>query len=95
MNRTKPFNLTYDATTGIFMVAALQEKATAERAEASRLEQDAIKARPSVAGDIDMMKSTQALNRAKLLEAAANEIHAAVHTALVADFNAAFERMGE
>lgn len=91
---TKPFNFEYDATTGIYIVAALREKAGAERAEAATYEKVALSPHARVP-ELDLMMSTQAMNRAKLLETAADEIHQTVHLQLVADFNEAFKGTGE
>lgn len=89
----KPFSFEYNATTGILMVEALREKARKERQEA--------RAHCTNAGitlgaesDLHALKMVQADNRAKLLEDAAADIKKTVHTELVNNFNAAFERMG-
>lgn len=80
----KPFTFKYDALVGVYMAAALREKAEAELAEAEEKEALAFGG-----GPLTDMYDTQALharNRAKLLEDAAKEIHTTVHNQLVADF---------
>lgn len=88
----KPFTFKYGPITGVYVAAALREKAQAERAEAE--EKEAL----AFAGDpLSEMYDLQALhanNRAKLLEDAAEEIHATVHNQLVADFTKAIPEEG-
>lgn len=90
-DKPKPFNFEYDAITGIYIVAALREKARAERQEA-REHHGKTEGKLS---DHYALLMVQAQNRAKLLTDAADEIHQTVHAELVRNFDAAFERMGE
>jgi len=93
-DKAKPFSFEYDATTGIYIVAALREKAKAERQEA-RAHVTNAGITVGAESDFHALKMTQATNRAKLLEDAAAEIKKTVHEELVRNFDAAFERMGE
>jgi hypothetical protein len=87
----KPFTFEYDATTGIFMVEALKEKAQQER----RIARDHHAHTEGPMSDHYAELMVQAQNRAQLLEDAAREIHKTVHEELVRNFQSAFERMGE
>lgn len=93
--KAKPFNFEYDATTGIYIVAALREKAKAELLEASQMEDANFSGDPLAETGFYDMKAMHAHNRAKLLMDAADEIHKTVHEELVRNFDAAFERLGE
>lgn len=90
-----PFNYAYDATAGILIAYALAEKATAEIAEAEENERMANLQEGQGLGNLYELQALQARNRARLLQEAADNIKQTVHAALVADFDAAFTRMGE
>lgn len=87
MTDTKPFTFEYDATEGILIAAALRQQAKAHSREAVEYR----KATGSMAS-FYAAQATRADNRAKLLEDAANKIHAPAKEALAADMDAALRK---
>lgn len=90
MTKDKPFILQYEATTGIGIVGALREKAVAERQLADQYRKSAGPLRA-----LYIEQGRLADNRAKRLEDTADEIHQTIRTALVHDFDVAFNGTGE
>ena len=88
----KPFTFKFDAITGVYMAAALREKAEAELAEADEKETLAFGGGPLT--DMYDVQAMHARNRAKLLEDAAKDIHSMVHNRLVEDFTKAIPLEG-
>jgi hypothetical protein len=82
--KTEPFTFSYDATEGVLIAAALEEKAKAERELSKEL-------RVSYGG----VGAAQADNRAGLLSLAADRIHKPVHAALVKGFDKALTKAEE
>jgi hypothetical protein len=84
MKMNNDFTFTYDATAGILIAAALREKAETHRMEAREYR----KATGSMSA-FYAVQATRAHNNAKLLEDAADAIHAPVKAALAADMDTA------
>jgi len=82
--KPEPFTFSYDATEGVLIAGALEEKAKAERELSKEL-------RVSHGG----VGAAQADNRAALLALAADRIHKPVHKALVRDFDKALTKAEE
>lgn len=85
----KPFTFKYDAPEGVYIAAALREKAAAETAEAEELETKAFHG--SLMSDTHEMRAHEARSRAALLSQAADAIHTPVRKAAAADMETALK----
>lgn len=89
MTDNKPFTFEYDAAEGVLIAAALRQQAKEHTREAGEYRR--------ATGSMASFYAVQAIradNRAKLLEDAANKIHAPVKESLATGMDAALRKAG-